>query len=549
MYNILSIITLLLSCYFLLRIIKPAGTPEFILAFFCLSTANIVIWGYALSSINRLSDVGYWSILGLITAFIYFLFFISKRAGKQCHIWPIPDYPSRFFISVRNWYTKEISHFERLILTPLILTTLLLGITNLVIIVFSAPANWDGMTYHLARVAYYLQHNNMNYFDANYWAQVIHPKNSSLLLLYTYLISGRNENLTQLVQFISYWVAVCSVYAISRKVGCDKTQSIFAATVGALLTEWLMQATTTQNDMILTAYVGATVYFLFAFRETNEWKYLGLTALGIGLSIGTKASFFLPLLSVTLVALYIIFQSKSNLQRRFLDFAILTGCTFLAVCIFALPSGYIENYVNFGHPIGPVQVRALHAFEGEPVSYIARNGTKNLIRYGFDFLSLDGMPPSFPVQAAQNFVRFFPEKIVLNLGIDLEISEATRDPFFLQKMPIAHEDASYWGIFGFGLVWVMVLLSIVGVIKSSDIRVLSFAAVVFLLCQAYSGPYDPWRGRYFTICAIFAVPTIGVSLLAKNRFIRVYLLLIVWIGCVSALLAVVFKENSTSNLY
>ena len=494
---------------------------------------------------GRLDDVGYWSILGLATAFVNFLIVISKGDNKQPPTWlKLSSRPSHVITSVKNLY-KEISHFEGLILMPLILTVLLLGCTNLVVIVFSAPHNWDSMTYHLARVAYYLQHNNMNYFDANYWAQVIHPKNSSLLNLYTYLVSGRNENLTQLVQFISYWVAICSVYAISRKVGNSKTQSVFAATVGALLTEWLMQATTTQNDMILTVYMGATVYFLFAFRETHKWKYLGLTALGVGLSIGTKASSFLPLLSVALVALYTFFQSKANLHRRLRDFAILVGCTLIAVCIFALPSGYIENYRNFGHPIGPDNVRAIHAFEGKPISYIARNGTKNLIRYGFEFLSLDGMPPISPVRQVQTMMRFFPEKVVRRLGIDLETSEATRAPFNLQKLPHSHEDSSYWGIFGFGLVWIMVLLSIVGVIKSTDIRVLSLAAVLFLLSQAYSGPYDPWRGRYFTICAVFAAPTIGLSLQAKPRFVRAYLLLIVWIGCLSAVSAIVLRENST----
>ena len=547
MYNIVAIISLLVSCYFLLRILRPAGPMECILAFFCLSTAQIVIWGYVLSCMSRLHDVRYWSLLSLTTAFVNFLIVISKRDSKQFPALLKPGYLSYFSTYVKHWYTQEISHFEKLILTPLILTVVLLGVVNLAVIVFSAPNNWDSMSYHLARVAYYLQHSNINYFDANYWAQVIHPKISPVLLLFTYVVSGRSENATQLVQFISYWVAVCSVYAISSKAGDSTTQSIFAATAGALLTEWLMQATTTQNDMILTAYVGATVYFLFAFRETFKWRYLGLAALGIGLSLGTKASSFLPFLSVALVALYIFFQSKgnkANLQSRLRDIAVLAGCTLLTFCIFALPSGYIENYRNFGNPIGPDYIRTHHSFEGKPISYIAKNGTKNLIRYGFDFFSLDGIPPISPVRKVQALMRFFPEEIVRRLGVDLETSEATRVPFNLQKVPSSYEDGSYWGILGFGLVWVMVLLSLVGVIKSTDILVLSLATVLFLLAQAYSGPYDPWRGRYFAMCAVFALPAIGVALQAKNRFVRGCLLLIVWIGCLSAISAVVFKTNS-----
>jgi hypothetical protein len=538
-YNIAAIATLALSCYFLLRILRLAGVMEYILGFFCLAAAYLVTWGYLLSFMARLSDLRYWSLLGLTTTLVMFFIAISQKAGLQS--------PARFKFScviksVRDMYL-ESSRFEKFLLTPLILTVFLLGVINLVIIILTAPHNWDSMTYHLARVAYYLQQNNINYFDANYWAQVVHPKNSHLLLLYTYLVTGKNENLTQLVQFVSYWVAVGSIYAISRKVGNSKSQSVFAAAVAALLTEWLMQSTTTQNDMILTVYVGSAVYFLFAFRETQDWKYLGLAALGVALSLGTKANAFLPLLSVALIAVYIFFSSKANLRHRLQDFSALAGFTLLAIFIFALPSGYFENYRLFGHPVGPKNVRAMHAFEGKPLSYIVENGTKNLLRYGFEFLSLDGMPTINPVLRAQTLIRSLPETAVRKMGLDLETDEATRAPFDLQKWPSSHENGSYWGVFGFGLVWIVVFLSLAGRIKSADIRILSLAAVLFLLTQAYSGPYDPWRGRYFTTCAIFAVPAIGRAL-QKNRLVRGYLLLLVWVGCISAVSAVVLRQNS-----
>jgi hypothetical protein len=542
MYNILAFITLLLSCYFLLRILRPVGTAEGVLIFFCLFTAHIVTLGYILSFINHLGDVRYWSMLGLITALISAV--VTLWNGQSIAL-PRFEVASLMHtvVSIKNGYTKELSRFEKLLLAPLILTTLLLGVLNLISIVFAAPHNWDSMTYHLARVAYYLQYNNMNYFAADYWAQVIHPKNSSLLLLYTYLISGQKENLTQIVQFISYWVAVCAVYAISTKVGNSKPQSIFAATVSALLTEWLMQSTTTQNDLILTAYFGTIVYFLLAFREMNNRKYLMLASLGIGLSIGTKASSFLPLASVALVALYALFQFRAKPSSQLRNSAVLAVSVLLAICVFALPAGYMENYGSYGNPIGPQDVRELHSFEGQSIEYIARNGTKNLMRFGFEFLSLDGLPSISIVNKAQTLIRALPEKIVSRLDIDLGISEATRVPFNIHKLPVSHEDLSYWGILGFGLVWIVVFLSVVGAIKSTGIRVLSLAAVLFLFFQAYAGPYDPWRGRYFTAAAVFALPTVGVCLSTKNQLIRAYLLLITLLGCVSAISAVVLRTN------
>jgi hypothetical protein len=413
------------------------------------------------------------------------------------------------------------------------------------VVLFTAPHNWDSMTCHLARVAYYLQHGNLDYFDANYWAQVVHPKNSILLLLYTYLMSCGNENLTQIVQFISYWAAVCAVYGISLKVGSNRTQGLFAALVFALLTECLMECTTTQNDMILTAYSGSIIYSLLSFRETNHPKYLFWAALGIGIAIGIKSSFLLVLPVLVIVSLYaLIHKCKLSLKRTALNLLVLGALTIVAISVFALPAGYLDNYRRFNHPIGPESIRKVHSFEGKSVSFIIINGTRNLFRFGFDFLSLDGLPPIPPIVKLQQTIREIPAKLVRIVGLDLERAEAVRQPFRYQKPPSAHEDLSSWGIFGFGLILIVVLLSVLGLIRNTDIRLLSFATLMFLLIQSYAGPWDPWRGRYFLICAVIATPVVGVCLKNKFRFIQACLILIVFVGCLSAVSAVLFRINS-----
>ncbi len=542
MLNVLALVGPLLSCYFLLRIFRPTETSESVLVFFCLLTAHITALGYVLSFMSHVSDIGYWSILGMGTALISAAAVVWTENARR---FVLPKFrtpcSTHFATSIKSWYVHELSRFEKLLLTPLMLTALLLGILNLTVVFLAAPHNWDSMSYHLARVAYYLQHGNLSYFDANFWAQVCQPKNSTLLLLYTYLVSGRNENATQLVQFISYWVAVCSVYAISRKTGSNRTQSMFAAMVCALLTEWLMEATTTQNDMILTAFFGTTTCSLLTFRKERKSKYLILAALGIGLSVGTKASAFLPLVSIGLVASYALFTTKLRSVLR--NSAILAGSTLVAISVFALPSGYAENYVRFGHPIGPKQVRTEHSYEGRPASWIAVNGTRNVVRFAFDFLSLDGLPGIGIVQKAQTILRSLPSKVMSRLGVDLVTSEGTRAPFCLSRTPKDHEDSSQWGVLGFSLVWVAVFLSVFGVFKSPDVRVLSIAAVLFFLCQAYAGPYDLWRGRYFITCAVFAVPAVSTFLETRSSLGRAYLILVIVVGCLSAVSAVVLRDN------
>ena len=249
--------SLIISCYILIRVYEAESLVEGALLFSLLLPAHIILLGFILSTINQLGHIEYWTLLSIFTL-LASIGITRWRKGadkfRELSKVVLPS-PKHIASSVKDWYIKGLTYFEKLILSPMILTMFLLGTLNLAMVSFIAPHNWDSITYHLARVAYYLQHNNLNYFDANYWAQVIHPKNSSILLIYTFLVSGRNENLFQMVQFISYWSAIASVYAISRKIGNNQTQSIFAATTSALLVEWLMEATTTQNDLTITAYL------------------------------------------------------------------------------------------------------------------------------------------------------------------------------------------------------------------------------------------------------------------------------------------------------
>jgi len=534
-YIIITVATLFTSAYFLQQIIKPEGLADIALTCFCLITAQIVVIGYFLSFFQWLAAIDSWALAGLAAACLSAIVaaLILKRA---------PLRPTFRIGGMKGSLFKHTSRFERLILFPLMLTVLVIGAIHLVFIVSTAPGNWDSMTYHLARVAYYIQHNSLASFDANYWAQTVHPKNSTILILLSYLVSGRNENLTQLVQFIAYWIAVLSVYGISRKTGNSRSRSMFAAMVSALLIDWLMEAPTTQNDMILTAYFGSALFFLFAFKEDYKSKYLVLSSVSIGLAIGTKSAALLPLVSVLAVAAHIFWTMISTNRMRSV---LLWGVSLIAaVIVFALPAGYVENYLDFGNPIAPEQVRKDHSFEGKTIEYIAHHGTKNMIRYGLDFLSLDGIPQGRLVNDLQVWLRDIPKRIIHKFDVSLSTDEATRSPFELYRLPSSNEDTAYWGILGFGLVWPVVFLSLLGFSRSENARILAAAAILFFVVQSFAGPYDPWRGRYFIVCAIFAVPLVGPLVESSSTFLRGYVFVISLLGCSSAFSAVLFKANT-----
>ncbi len=543
LYAGLSLAALLASCFMLTRLSKPAGRVEFLLTFWLYASIQLIVLGNLLSLAGVLSQLWAWTLVCLLVL-VGILATLWRVPGLRQLAWCKVSLPG--FSSLGRWWFG-LPRTSRFLLGPLALTAAALGLANLSIVLFVAPGEWDSMCYHLPRLAYYLQQGSLRPFDANYWAQVVHPKNATLLLLYTYLVSQRNENLLQLVQLSSYWVAIATVYGISRRLGYSREGSLFAALVSSLLIEALMQAVTTQNDLLLATYIGIAIYALLSFRAVRQTRYLVWVGMSVGLALGVKASALFALPSIAIVAFYALFVGRTRKRALSRDLPDLFFAGVLGVMVLALPAGYWENTVRYGHPLGPESVRKYQGFEGEPVSYILQSGSKNLLRYGFNFLSLDGLPAGVPiVQDLQAGLREGPIRLVEALGIDLANDEDTTNPFWWRnKPPMSHELTSYWGVLGFGLVWPIMLLALIRIARCPAGAVLAIGSLVLLLLQSYSDRYGHASGRYLLLMmAAFAVPLVGVSLDRKpSRILSLYLAIMVAAGCLSAVTAVLWRQN------
>jgi len=535
-----AVVSLLLSAYLLARLSRPRSLTELGLLGFLYAGGQVLLLGYALSALSALASLPAWCLSNL--AGLGLALGLMRWRG-------LPKAPTGHTLREARDGFRRLPAVQQFMLALLGSATALLGLANLAQALFLAPANWDAMAYHLARMAYYLQQGNLSFFDANYWAQVVHPKNATIWLTYAYLVGQRNENLTQLVQYLAYWMTALAVYGIARRSGCRRSASLASALVFCLLTEALMQATTDQDDLLLAALVAAAVYFLLAYRTSGERRDLFYTAMAVAMALGVKSSAGLALPALVIVGAYAFLAGQRQPSPALrADLPRLLAAGIVCAAAFALPAGYGENLALFGHPVGPPEVRQEHSFEGQPLAYALNQGSKNVLRYGVEFLSFDGVPPLGPVIQVQSALRAPLRKADSILGLKLEDTEATRSPFAYDQWPFAHEDWSYWGIMGFSLVWPAVLLGLLGTTGATS-RVLALASVVFLLIQAYAGPYDPWRGRYFLMLAPFAVPCLGALLSARlekpllRRGLSLYVAVVVTLGCLSAASAVLLRTN------
>ncbi len=267
----------------------------------------------------------------------------------------------------------------------------------------------------------------------------------------------------------------------------------------------------------------------------REWKYLCLAALAFALALGVKATMLLVVPSLLLVAQFALLPLRimpSTKAWTHRSIGAVSLC--LTLLIVTLPSGYGENWLRFGNPFGPASVRTVHTVEGTSIRHLARNGTLNLLRYGFDFLALDGVWKTPLTQQIQHTLTAPGRWLLQRAHIDLESAEGARRAFSFEHYYLASENCSYWGILGCLLLWPAVFLAFFRRDRVAGVREFALAALVFFLVQAFASPYDPWRGRYFLTAALFAAPPLATLVFPSRLAGKLYLGAAVFLGCATA---------------
>lgn len=517
---------------------RPATRAEILPAGFIFLTSQIILLGYLLSHFNCLALARAWmagSCTWLFLALAARRLAVARGQGTCA--------AAQDALSPRAWLTEIASwpRLEKLLVLPPLFSALLLMALGLALIAFTVPHESDSLGYHLARMAYYYQHGNLRFFDADYWAIVAHPTNPAILMLYSFVASGGNESLLPLVQWIAYGVSIAAVYGITRRLGVSRAWSLLAASLFALLPDALLESMAAENDLILTAYIACAVLFIAEFACTLRTRYLGLAGVSAALALGVKSSALLCLPALGVVVVFALVEAAKNSRPRFIPrLTVFTLGFCLAAGALVLPAGYLENWRRFGNPVGPPEVVSSHSYAAANSGQAVKYGAMNLLRYAFDFLSLDGLQFHF-AEELQFRVRKPLVRACVIYGLFLDRPTGSRFAFSFYRNPMAHEDRSYWGILGFGLLWLSVPLAIFG--RSKAAIWFAAATLAFLFAQAFLASYDFWRGRYFITGGVWACPLAACVLAKSGRGWRTYAAAVVLLGCLSAWSAFLFRNS------
>jgi hypothetical protein len=310
--GLISIVSIMLSTLCALCAMRIRGIALNLVGLWLISLTHVILIGHIASAFGQLGSAFVWMLLSLAIGLPSFIYAALRFQIIQTHVQQIIfDIPN---ISDARQAFKQLPTWRQLSFVLVCSTSLVLIVANCFIASFAVPHQWDSLTYHIARVAYYLQHGSTQHYAANYWAQVVHPNISPIINAYAFLISGRNEQAFAFLQLSSYFVLMLTTYATTMRLYKSRYLACILGFLSGLLVNVLMQATTPQNDLFIAALVSCAVLFCVEFRRVNRLFLIVLSGIAIGMGIGTKASFVLLFPAIAPIALWSIISFLRSSQ-------------------------------------------------------------------------------------------------------------------------------------------------------------------------------------------------------------------------------------------
>lgn len=396
--------------------------------------------------------------------------------------------------------------------------------------VLTPPNDWDAMTYHLARAAFWMQQQAVAYVPEAHVLRVnVNPPNAEIGSLFTMLLSD-GDRYVGIVQFVALLATAIGTYGIAHRIGLDGRAGLFGVLLFLTTPVVILQSSTALNDVVVTSFLVAATYFLLG--ETK--RELAIGALAVALAVGTK---FTSLVALPLLAV-VVFAARPPRRWAGLGLACLAGAAVGSYWLFL-------NIVKTGSFDGGASEALDQDADRRPAAILARF-TRLLVNFADDMylgrdLAVYSLAAGVILLVAVALERWRPRTSWLSIVALLAVAHtplavpAMRDRLLraheklwltLSESDLAaldiHRDSwppstvfSYYGPLGFVLLLAGTLL-VVRDVRRGALRplalLLASAPFLFAVLMAIALVYDPWRGRFFMFPMALAAATWGVVL-------------------------------------
>ncbi|MBR1691836.1 MAG: glycosyltransferase family 39 protein [Lachnospiraceae bacterium] len=328
------------------------------------------------------------AVLVLVITNLLSLFYVCTRLGVFVS-WllvtfvTVTAYTARFGLvlpkcrcSLKALWRRHIQD-RTLIEKLMLLLCLLLCVILFIGALFTVPQNYDSMTYHLARIAHWIDQRSVNHFVTNIDRQLYSPVLAEYYLLHLMLLTG-SDSFVNLLQYCSMLVCAAFLYKSARLLHTDSRFSVLAVFLFLTMPLTISQSVTTQNDLFAASIFAMFLYYFLWFIKRDRLCYdreeiRRLLCIGIlvGLAYITKTSVCASMLMFMPWLLVVRICRKDSLLSL-----LKAGATALLAMLAVISESLIRNSISSGK-IMPETASSNIMVATKNVRYILVNILKN----------------------------------------------------------------------------------------------------------------------------------------------------------------------------
>jgi Dolichyl-phosphate-mannose-protein mannosyltransferase len=281
-------------------------------------------------------------------------------------------------VCVRLWPKMPVlalHPFRRELLMPVLLVggMAVILLTTLVVALISPPNNWDSMTYHMARVANWVDHRTVRDYPTHILRQLYLGPWAEFAVTNLQILAG-GDRFANLVQYVAMLGNVLGVSLLAKKLGAAWQGQLFAAVFCATIPMGVLQASSTQTDQAAAFWFLCFLNFLVALlgaTSANPWSEAVLVGASLGLAVLTKVTALVFAAPFLLWAAFVLLP-KHRLRAVFL-------LATIGVVGLAINAGHLlRNELAFGWPLGPPSETTIYTNEIHSPAALASNVIRNL---------------------------------------------------------------------------------------------------------------------------------------------------------------------------
>lgn len=254
-----------------------------------------------------------------------------------------------------------------------------LAIITFILAIIIVPNNWDSMTYHLARVANWIENRSVKYYPTYIDRQLYYSSFTEYVILHICLLC-RNDLYVNLVQWVGYIVSAVMIYRITNRLGCNRKSALIASMSFMLLPLAIAESVTTQVDLVASMWVLIFFYYVLligqseiSLNEPENLIYLFHCASAVGFGYLTKSSicFLMPAGLIWLLIMRLV--KKENLKSIIMSIGLA-----IATLLVLLFPGFERNYKSTGDIFALNKVAGNLMFHAFSVRLAILNICKNI---------------------------------------------------------------------------------------------------------------------------------------------------------------------------